>query len=151
MPDGIDVTFPDPVPDFMTVSANVGMVVKLAVTVLFAVIVTLHAVDPAHAPLQPLNTYPSRAVAVRETVALNAYIAMHVGPQLMLLSVVETTSPPALGLTVTVSEYVAVANVGCTVLSVDIVTEQRFPLTESHPDQPANVDPCPAVGVRTTV
>jgi hypothetical protein len=150
MPDGAEVTLPEPVPDFVTVSANVGTDVKLAVTLLFAVIITLH-VGPVQAPLQPLNMYPSRAVAVRETGALNAYIALHVGPQLMLLSVVDTTSPPAVGLTVTESEYVAVANVGWTVLSVVIVTLHTFPLTESHPAQPANVDPCPAVGVSATI
>src|SRR3569623_1203117 len=122
MPAGFEVTFPDPVPDFMTVSAKVGTDWNVAVTLLFAVIVTLHVVLPVHAPLQLLNTNPSRAVAARETVALNAYVALHVAPQLMLLSVVDVTSPPLLGLALTESVNVALANVASTVMSPVIIT-----------------------------
>jgi len=69
MPPMFDVTVPEPLPAFVTLS--VKFVVELlneAVTARAAVIDTVHDVAvPLHAPLQPPNVDPLAAVAVSVT------------------------------------------------------------------------------------
>lgn len=67
MPDGEDVTVPVPVPIFVTLSANVDELLKVAVTARAAVIDTVHVLVPVHAPLQPANVEPLAAAAVSVT------------------------------------------------------------------------------------
>jgi hypothetical protein len=59
---------PVPVPDFVTVSANLGIRLKLAVTVFAASIVTLQVVKSVQAPVQPAKLEPASALAVKITV-----------------------------------------------------------------------------------
>ena len=67
IPAGALVTVPLPAPAFVTVSANVGTP-KVAVTVVAADIVTVHAPVPEQPPpLQPVNVEPAAGVAVSIT------------------------------------------------------------------------------------
>ena len=66
-PAGDDVTVPAPVPAFVTLSAKVEAVLKVAVTLRAAVIDVTQAPVPVHAPLQPANVEPLAAAAVSVT------------------------------------------------------------------------------------
>jgi len=66
MPAGVDVTVPLPFPVFPTVSANTFFV-KVAVTDFAAVIETVQAPVPEHAPVQPVKIESEVGVAARET------------------------------------------------------------------------------------
>jgi hypothetical protein len=78
MPDGDDVTVPVPVPARVTLSANVAAVLKVAVTARAAVIETVHAAVPEHAPPQPAKVEPLDAAAVRVTDVPLEKFALHV-------------------------------------------------------------------------
>ncbi len=60
---------PLPVPVVAVTKLNVLMA-KVAVTLVFAVIVTTHVPAPLHAPLQPLNVELMLGVAVNVTTVL---------------------------------------------------------------------------------
>jgi hypothetical protein len=82
MPDGVLVTVPDPVPDFVNVNVNVGT--NVAVTEVFEFIVTTHGPVPVHAPpLQPENALPAFGAAVSVTCVPGANDAEQVLPQLI--------------------------------------------------------------------
>jgi len=70
MPAGVLITEPLPVPaldiDLDTLIVRVSPVVKVAVQVLFAVIVTTPLLQPL--PLHPVNKEPAAGVAMRLTV-----------------------------------------------------------------------------------
>ena len=61
------VMLPLPAPDFATVSVNVGVQRERRGDDAAAVIVTVHAPVPVHAPLQPVNVEPAAGVAVSVT------------------------------------------------------------------------------------
>ena len=69
MPAGALVTVPLPVPTLLSVSAKVWAVcgVKVAVTVVAALMLTVQAPVPVHAPVQPLKVEPAAGVAVSVT------------------------------------------------------------------------------------
>jgi hypothetical protein len=68
IPAGVDVTVPVPVPLFVMPSANVvAELVKVAVTERAAVIDTVQAPMPVHAPAQPPKVEPLAAAGVRVT------------------------------------------------------------------------------------
>src|SRR5207253_929023 len=68
IPAGLEVTVPLPVPAFTTASVN-RCTLKVAVTVVSALIVTMHGLVPEQPPpLQPANVEPALGVAVRVTV-----------------------------------------------------------------------------------
>jgi hypothetical protein len=67
MPLGLEVTVPVPVPARVTPSANVEAVLNVAVTARAAVIDTVQAPVPEHAPLQPAKLAPLPAAAVSVT------------------------------------------------------------------------------------
>ena len=67
MPLGLEVTVPDPVPARVTPSPNVEAVLNVAVTARAAVIETVQAPVPEHAPLQPAKLAPLLAEAVSVT------------------------------------------------------------------------------------
>ena len=68
IPDGADVTVPVPVPAFVTLSAKVvAELLNVAVTERAAVIDTVQAPVPLHAPPQPANVEPLAAAGVRVT------------------------------------------------------------------------------------
>jgi len=67
MPEGLLVTVPDPVPDFVTVKLY-AVVAKDAVTVVAAFIVTVQVPVPEHPPPdQPVKVDPLVAKAVKVT------------------------------------------------------------------------------------
>jgi hypothetical protein len=66
-PAGDEVTVPAPVPALVTLSANVEAALKVAVTARAAVIDTVQAPVPVHAPLQPANAEPLAAVTLSVT------------------------------------------------------------------------------------
>ena len=66
IPAGALVTVPLPVPALLTVSAKVCGV-KVAVTVVAALMLTVQAPVPVHAPVQPLKVEPAAGVAVNVT------------------------------------------------------------------------------------
>jgi hypothetical protein len=83
MPVGELVTVPLPLPDFVTVRANVGAV-KVAVTDVAVLTVTVQVPVPVQPPpLQPANVEPVAAAAVSVTGVPLVYVAEHVAPQLM--------------------------------------------------------------------
>ena len=78
------MTVPAPVPAFVTVSANVvAELLNVAVTARAAVIDTVQAAVPVHAPDQPANVEPDAAAGVRVTDEPLLKLALHVAPQLM--------------------------------------------------------------------
>src|SRR5207237_514574 len=95
MPAGLDVTVPLPVPALLTDSGNVWRV-KVAVTVVAALIVTLHVPVPVQPPpLQPANNEPDADVAVNVTTVPASYEAEHVAPQSMPAGLDVTAPLPA--------------------------------------------------------
>jgi hypothetical protein len=69
-PDGVEVTVPAPVPDFVTLSAKLVVeLLNVAVTARAAVIETVQLLVPVQAPLQPANVEPLAAAAVSVTEA----------------------------------------------------------------------------------
>ena len=88
MPPGLLETLPVPVPDLVTVSAKFvgagGVVVKLAVTLCAALIVTAQVeAVPLHAPPQPVKLEPLSGAAVKVTLEPDAKLAVQVAPQSM--------------------------------------------------------------------
>ncbi|MBI3900023.1 MAG: hypothetical protein HY308_17280 [Gammaproteobacteria bacterium] len=80
---------------------------KLAITRRSAFRVTVHVkLEPAQAPLQPLNTEPEAAVAVNVTAVLFAYDALHAVPQSMPAGAELTVPDPEPDL-VSVNRYVS--------------------------------------------
>ena len=69
MPEGEEVTVPDPVPAFVTVNAMTVAELKVAVTVVAAFTVTMQVPVPEQPPLdQPAKVEPEAALAVSVTV-----------------------------------------------------------------------------------
>ena len=66
IPAGALVTVPLPVPALVSVNAKVW-VVKVAVTVVAALMLTTQVLVPVHAPLQPLKVEPAAGIAVNVT------------------------------------------------------------------------------------
>src|SRR5512142_3581099 len=102
----LEVTVPEPVPLFATVSVYVGGVpsVNVAPTARAALIVTgqVAAVTPAQAPLQPPKVEPAAAVAVSVTTAPLVNVAEQLVPQLTP-PLLEVTDPVPVPPVVTVS------------------------------------------------
>ena len=86
---------------------------KVAVTVFAALIVTVHLPVPVHAPLHPLNTDPEAAEAVSVTTVPLAKFALQVVPQLIPEGVLATVPLPVPAL-VTVKRKFAALNVAVT-------------------------------------
>src|SRR5439155_368880 len=83
IPTGALVTVPLPVPALLTVSAKLGRL-KVAVTVVAAESVTVHAPVPEHPPpSQPVKVEPAAAVAVSVTAVPLVKLAEQVAPQLI--------------------------------------------------------------------
>src|SRR5205823_13880690 len=83
IPAGELVTVPLPVPALLTVSAKLGRL-KVAVTVVAAMTVTVQAPVPEHPPpLQPVKVEPAAAVAVSVTAVPLVKLAEQVAPQVM--------------------------------------------------------------------
>src|SRR5206468_11335966 len=79
MPAGTLVTVPLPAPLGITVSVWIGM--KVAVTAVAPLSVTVHGPVPEQPPLQPVKAKPALGVAVSVTAVPLANVAEHVAPQ----------------------------------------------------------------------
>lgn len=148
IPDGLLVTVPVPVPDFVTVKANV-VGLNVADTDCAAVIVTVQTPTPEHpAPLQPANVLPLFAVAVSVTcdpvVKLPAQVLGHNIPAGLL-----DTDPLPVPAVVTDNWEVGL-NVAVTVSAAFTVTVQDAVPEHPWPLQPANTEFAPAVAVSVT-
>jgi hypothetical protein len=94
MPVGLLVTAPLPPPPWVTVSVTVG--VKVAATVVFADIVTVHTPVPLQPPpLHPAKVEPAAGVAVSVTTVPLAKVPLQVGPQLIPAGSLMTVPLPA--------------------------------------------------------
>src|SRR5256885_87220 len=82
MPAGLESTVPAPEPASVT-DSGYAIRVNVAVTALAAVIVTLHAPVPLHAPDQPANVDPVAALAVSNTTVPWVKLAEQVVPHEM--------------------------------------------------------------------
>ena len=136
MPAGEDVTVPVPVPFFVTLSACC-VSVKFAVTAFAAVIDTVHAPVPVHAPDQLVNVEPVAGVGVNVTVTpvlkLNAHVAPHEMP-----AGDDVTVPAPLPPFVIVSAYFLRLNVAVMAAAVSVVTAHGAVPVQPPPVQPAN-------------
>jgi hypothetical protein len=83
IPAGLLVTMPLPVPTregapgLGRETVKVNRALKAAVTLCAAFIVTVHAPVPEQSPLQPVNTEPGAAPAVRVTIVPASKLALH--------------------------------------------------------------------------
>jgi len=102
MPAGTLVTVPVPAPLGITVSVWIGM--KVAVTAVAPLSVTVHGPVPEQPPpLQPVKAKPAAGVAVSVTAVPLANEAEQIAPQEMPAGVLVTVPMPTpLGLTVSV-------------------------------------------------
>jgi len=121
---------------------------KVAVTDLAALMVTVHVPVPLQAPLQPANVEPEAAAAVRVTEVPLLKFAVQVLGQLMPLGLLVTVPLPVPA-SVTVNAKVTKLNVAVTDLAALIVTV-HVPVPVQAPLQPANVEPEAAAAVRVT-
>src|SRR5258708_2136099 len=76
MPAGVEVTAPSPT----TTTVKVTCRMNVATTSWAAVIVTVQAPVPVHAPLQPAKREPGSAAAVNVTTVPSSKVAAHVLP-----------------------------------------------------------------------
>jgi hypothetical protein len=94
IPAGALVRVPVPVPDLLTVNVNVGR--NVAETATSEVKVTVQEPVPEQAaPLQPANTDPGAATAVRAIAVPEPKLALHVAPQLTPAGELVTVPEPA--------------------------------------------------------
>src|SRR5260221_4133559 len=123
---------------------------KFAVTVVAALIVTLHDPVPEQPPpLQPLNVDPPAAAAVRATTVPLLYLAVQVDPQLIPAGLDVTVPLPVPDL-LTVRFNCWTLKFAVTVVAALMVT-LHDPVPEQPPPlQPLNVDPPAAAAVRVT-
>jgi phage tail protein X len=145
IPAGELVTVPEPVPERVTVSVRV-IVLNEATHDLAAVIVTAPSAQSA-SPLQPANTDPVPAVALRVTVLLPGNASLQSVPQVIPAGV-EVTEPDPLPVFDTLSGTGGRVKVAVHDTAADIVT---IPSAQSAaPDQPMKVEPAAAVAVSAT-
>lgn len=123
--------------------------VKVAVTDLFAVIVTTQLPVPEQAPLQPVNVELGSGVAVSVTVAPCPKLAEHVAPQSIpagLLVTVPEPEPVLPTVRVRNTSKVAVTVVSCLIEKVHVPVPVHPP-----PLHPTNTEFAPGVAVSVTL
>ena len=123
---------------------------KVAVTVVAAVIVTVQVPVPAHPPpLQPVKVEPAAGVAVSVTAVPLANEAEHVAPHVTPAGALVMVPLPA-PLLLTVSAKLWTAKVAVTDCAALIVTAQEPVPVQPPPLQPVKVEPAAGVAVRVT-
>src|SRR6266704_3302625 len=143
------VTVPVPVPFLVTVSGKLCSV-KVAVTVVAAVMVTTHGPVPEHPPpLQPVKVEPVAGLAVSVTAVPLVKLAEQVAPQVIPAGELVTVPLPVpAGVTVRVKVWSA--KVAVTVVAALRVTVQ-VPVPEQPPPlQPLKVEPAAGLAVSVT-
>src|SRR5947199_7739100 len=149
MPAGLLVTVPAPVPALETVSVKVCRV-KVAVTVVAALRVTVQAPGPEQPPpVQPLKVEPPAGAAVSVTAVPLAKLAAQVAPQVMPAGLLVTVPAPVPALE-TVSVKVCRVKVAVTVVAPESVTVQGPVPAQPPPLQPPKVEPAAGAAVSVT-
>jgi hypothetical protein len=127
---------------------------KDAATDRAAVIATVQADVPVHAPVQPSNVEPAAAAAVRVTLAPLVKLFEHVEPQSIPAGALVTLPAPFPDFTTDRVKVGGVklvrAKVAVRAVAAVIETEQP-PVPVHAPDQPAKVDPAAATAVNVTL
>ena len=148
------LTWPEPLPAFETVKVKgpPPAVLKVAVAVLAAVMVTAQVPVPAQAPDQPAKVEPATGLAVRVTTVPLVYASVQSVPQLIPAGELVTVPEPVpVLLAVKVKgPPPPVLKVAVTVLAAFMVPAQ-VPVPVQAPDQPAKVEPAAGVAVRFTM
>ena len=120
----------------------------MAVTAVAAIIVTLQAPVPEHAPLQPLNTWPAAGVAARLTAVPEANAAEQVAPQLIPEGALETEPVPV------PARVVVRVKRGTKFAAIDVfafIVTVHVPVpAHAPPLHPVNTDPAVAAAVSVT-
>src|SRR2546425_12401907 len=148
IPPGLLVTVPFSAPALFVV--RVKVVSKVAVTVVFAVMVTVHGAVPLHpAPLHPAKTDPAAAVAVRVTAVPLLKVAEQIDPQFISPPPLVTVPDPVPAL-MTVKAKVLRVNVAVTVVSAVTVTLHAPVPLQPPPLQPVKFEFAAGVAVRGT-
>ena len=145
IPAGELITVPVPVPAKLTDSWNRG--IKVAVTVIAELTVTLQAPVPVQAPPQPVNTDPAAAIALSVTAVPDVNVAEHVAPQLIPAGLLVTVPAPA-PWGISVSENCGL-KFAVTFWAELIVTLQA-PVPVHAPLQPVKTDPAAGDSARLT-
>jgi len=122
--------------------------VKVAVTVVAALKVTVQVPVPEQPPLQPVKIDPAAGAAVSVTPVPLAKLAAQVAPQVMPAGLLVTVPAPAPALE-TVSVKVGV-KVAVTVVAAEIVTTHDPVPEHPPPFQPLKVEPAAGVAVSVT-
>src|SRR5213592_1808343 len=149
MPAGLLVTLPAPVPALETVSVKVCRV-KVAVTVVAALRVTVQAPGPEQPPpLQPLKVEPAAGAAVSVTAVPLVKLAAQVAPQVMPAGLLVTVPAPVPALE-TVSVKVCRVKVAVTMVAALRVTVQAPGPEQPPPLQPLKVEPAAGAAVSVT-
>src|SRR5438034_5478563 len=149
MPAGLLVTLPAPVPALETVSVKICRV-KVAVTVVAALRVTVQAPGPEQPPpLQPLKVEPAAGAAVSVTAVPLVKLAVQVAPQVMPAGLLVTVPAPVPALE-TVSVKACRANAAVTMVAALRVTVQAPGPEQPPPLQPLKVEPAAGAAVSVT-
>ena len=127
----------------LTAGGVVSGGVKLAVTLLAAVIVTVQLPVPVHAPLQPVKVEPVVGMAVRVTIVPELYDAL-------LPTATGLTVPLPVPAAVTLRVNVWSANAAVTLVAAFIVTVQGPVPLQPPPLHPVKVEPVAGLAVRVT-
>src|SRR5262245_6532994 len=144
MPVGFDVTVPEPLPAFATLSWYV-LSVDVADTVFAIVIDSVQVPVPLHPPPdQPTKLDPAAGVAVSVTSLPESKVWVQSTPQLMPVPVIV---PDPVPLAATVSKCVVSVNVAVTVVAPVTVTTRVLVPLHPPPDHPVNVEPAAGVAV----
>src|SRR5437773_2486977 len=135
MPAGLLVTLPAPVPALETVSVKICRV-KVAVTVVAALRVTVQAPGPEQPPpLQPLKVEPAAGAAVSVTAVPLVKLAVQVAPQVTPAGALVTAPPPAPAF-LTVSVKVGVEVAVAAVAAEAVTTREPVPAQPPPPHPP---------------
>ena len=121
---------------------------KVAVTAVAALTVTVHAPVPEQAPLQLAKTEPAAGAAVRVTTVTGVTDREQVAPQLMPAGLLVTVPVPV-PFFVTVKFTGVAVKVAVTEVAAFTVTA-HVPVPEHAPLQPAKVEPAAGAAVRVT-
>jgi 3D (Asp-Asp-Asp) domain-containing protein len=149
IPVGDDVTVPDPVPDGVTVRANLlgGWAAKMAITLVTAPTLMTHGAVPVHpAPDQPEKSQPVAGVAVSVTDVPKLKFAVQVAPQVIPAGAEPTVPEPT---SATESAKLCRVNVAVTLFAASRVTVQ-VPNPVHAPPHPANDEPVDGAAASVT-